>query len=82
VVATAATRPVRVAGFGVVAVPAGVYSIRDGRVRWQPAVSVNLLIGAVATVAVAGLATRSRTTRVGRRSRSSDRTGPGPVGRS
>jgi hypothetical protein len=31
--------------------------LRDGRVRWQPAIDVNRLISAVATVVVAGLLT-------------------------
>jgi len=30
-------------GFGLGAVPVGVYEIRDGDLRWQPAVDVNLI---------------------------------------
>jgi uncharacterized spore protein YtfJ len=47
-------------GFGVFARPAGAFSIRHGRVRWHPAISVNLVIAAAAAVAVAYLVTRSR----------------------
>jgi uncharacterized spore protein YtfJ len=50
-------------GFGVLALPAGAYSIRDGRVRWHPAVSVNLLVAAATAITVAWLVTRSRTVR-------------------
>jgi uncharacterized spore protein YtfJ len=45
-------------GFGIVARPVGAYVIRDGDVRWRPAVDVNravlgaqLLLGLVALVA-------------------------------
>jgi uncharacterized spore protein YtfJ len=31
-------------GFGVYAFPVGAYVIRDGRVRWKPAVDVNWLL--------------------------------------
>ncbi|MFI5843952.1 hypothetical protein ACIA8K_30075 [Catenuloplanes sp. NPDC051500] len=51
------------AGFGLGAVPIGAYSIRDGRVRWHPAVNVNLLIIATAWVTVTWLASRHRTRR-------------------
>lgn len=33
-------------GFGVVARPAGAFVIRDGEVRWQPAVDVTKLVAA------------------------------------
>jgi hypothetical protein len=39
-------------GFGVIAVPTGAYSIRRGRVRWHPAVSVNLLVAAATAITV------------------------------
>jgi uncharacterized spore protein YtfJ len=42
-------------GFGLIARPVGAYVIKDGRVRWVPAVDVNrliLVIGAVAVVAL------------------------------
>jgi uncharacterized spore protein YtfJ len=50
-------------GFGVIALPAGAYSVRDGRVRWHPAVSVNLLVAAAAAIGVTWLVSRSRTER-------------------
>jgi len=39
------------AGFGVHAVPAGAYVIRDGAVRWEPALDLNraVLLGAFVT---------------------------------
>ncbi|MEV0767602.1 spore germination protein GerW family protein [Nocardia salmonicida] len=43
------------AGFGVGAKPVGAFVIRDGRVRWQPAVDVNRLIAVVGAVALAAL---------------------------
>jgi uncharacterized spore protein YtfJ len=50
-------------GFGVVALPRGVFTISAGRVRWHPAVSVNLLVVAVTAVAVTYLRARSRSTK-------------------
>jgi uncharacterized spore protein YtfJ len=47
-------------GLGVVARPAGAYVIKDGRVRWRPAVDVNRLVATVGAVAVAYLLTRAR----------------------
>jgi uncharacterized spore protein YtfJ len=40
-------------GFGVVARPAGVYVIRDGRVRWLPSVDVNRLVFGMSLMTVA-----------------------------
>lgn len=40
-------------GFGVVARPAGVYVIREGRVRWLPSVDVNRLVFSMSLVALA-----------------------------
>jgi uncharacterized spore protein YtfJ len=53
-------------GFGVVAVPAGAYSIRDGRVRWHPAVSVNLVVVAATAIVLTWLVGRSRAARTRR----------------
>jgi len=39
-------------GFGVGAKPSGVYEIRDGRVRWVPAIDVNRLLAIAGTVLV------------------------------
>jgi uncharacterized spore protein YtfJ len=47
-------------GFGVAARPAGAYLIKDGRVRWRPAVDVNRLIATIGAVAIAYLFTRAR----------------------
>jgi uncharacterized spore protein YtfJ len=48
-------------GFGVVALPTGAFTIKAGRVRWHPAVNVNLLVVAVTVVTVTYLRARSRT---------------------
>jgi uncharacterized spore protein YtfJ len=47
-------------GFGVSARPAGAYVIKDGRVRWRPAVDVNRLFATIGAVAIAYLFTRAR----------------------
>jgi uncharacterized spore protein YtfJ len=47
-------------GFGVVARPAGAYVIKDGTVRWRPAVDVNRLVATLGAVAIAYLFTRAR----------------------
>src|SRR5919106_4005601 len=47
-------------GFGVVARPAGAYIVKDGTVRWRPAVDVNRLVAAIGAVAIAYLFTRAR----------------------
>jgi uncharacterized spore protein YtfJ len=49
-------------GFGFRARPIGAYVIRDGKVRWRPAVDVTrLALGAMVTgTVIAGLALRSR----------------------
>lgn len=49
-------------GFGVSATPAGVYVIRDGRVRWRPAVDVNraILIWAIVALLTLRALTRKR----------------------
>lgn len=44
-------------GFGVGAKPAGVYVIKDGAVRWQPAVDVNRVILGGQIVALVALLT-------------------------
>jgi hypothetical protein len=60
-------------GFGVHARPAGAFVIRDGGVRWRPAVDVNLAIGAGAALGVAALllartVVKARTRSAGHRS--------------
>src|SRR6476661_98011 len=47
-------------GFGVQARPAGAYVIKDGQVRWMPAVDVNRVISALGVVAVAFFIARAR----------------------
>jgi uncharacterized spore protein YtfJ len=48
------------AGFGLAARPAGVYVLRDGRVRWVPALDVNrIVLGAQVLAIVASLIARS-----------------------
>ena len=47
-------------GFGVAARPAGAYVIKDGTVRWRPAVDVNRLLATIGAVAVAYLLARAR----------------------
>ncbi|MBF6354448.1 sporulation protein [Nocardia higoensis] len=42
-------------GFGMGAKPVGAYVIRDGQVRWQPAVDVNRLVTVAGVVTVAAL---------------------------
>ncbi|HEY2296684.1 MAG TPA: spore germination protein GerW family protein [Jatrophihabitans sp.] len=51
-------------GFGVQARPAGAYIIKDGRVRWMPAVDVNRVMTVIGTVLVALLVTRARIVRL------------------
>ncbi|GAB7051481.1 spore germination protein GerW family protein [Catenuloplanes indicus] len=60
---TAAHREGDGGGWGMGAVPVGAYSIRDGRVRFHPAVNVNLVILAATTLAATWLTTRALTTR-------------------
>lgn len=51
-------------GFGVQARPAGAYVIKDGQVRWMPAVDVNRVISALGIVAVAFFIARARIERL------------------
>ena len=44
-------------GFGIGAAPAGMYVIKDGEVRWRPAVDVNRIILGGQIVAVVALLT-------------------------
>ena len=46
-------------GFGMRAHPAGVYVIKDGAVKWQPAVDPNRLVLAAAAVMIVALVTRA-----------------------
>ncbi len=44
-------------GYGVAATPAGVFVVKDGEVRWQPAVDVNRIVAGGQIVAVVLLLT-------------------------
>ena len=50
-------------GFGLRAHPAGVYVIKDGAVKWQPAVDPNRVVLAAAAVVITALVTRAWVTR-------------------
>lgn len=42
-------------GFGLIAQPTGAFVIKDGKVRWEPAVDVNRLLATLGSIAVAAL---------------------------
>ncbi|HEY9472262.1 MAG TPA: spore germination protein GerW family protein [Mycobacteriales bacterium] len=44
-------------GFGLSVVPSGVFVVRDGKVRWQPAVDVNRIVLGGQIVAITALLT-------------------------
>ena len=46
-------------GFGVSGRPAGVFVLRDGDVRWRPAVDVNRVVATVGAVTIVYLLTRA-----------------------
>jgi uncharacterized spore protein YtfJ len=56
-------------GFGVNARPAGAFVIRNGKVRWRPAVDVNRMMAIAGMVTIAVLVTRVRMRRLGGASR-------------
>ncbi|GAA4558901.1 GerW family sporulation protein [Planotetraspora kaengkrachanensis] len=45
------------AGFGMAATPAGVYVIKEGKVRWEPALDINRIVLGGQIVAVVALLT-------------------------
>jgi uncharacterized spore protein YtfJ len=47
-------------GFGIAARPAGAYVVKDGKVRWRPAVDVNRLFATIGAVVITYLFTRAR----------------------
>lgn len=53
-------------GLGLMAGPVGAYVLRDGRVRWIPAVDVNLVIVAAAVIIVVVQVRKSRRRRAAR----------------
>ncbi len=58
------------AGFGVGAVPVGVFVIKDGEVRWHPAIDVNKIVLGGQIVAVVALLVARSIVRRRRRRRS------------
>ncbi len=58
-------------GFGLQARPAGAYVVKEGNVRWVPAVDVNRMMTVLGAVAIAYLLTRARVIKV--RSRAAER---------
>lgn len=56
-------------GFGVIAKPAGAFVIKDGKVRWQPAVDVNRMMfgmfGMVSAIVIRVALRRARAKRRG-----------------
>lgn len=50
-------------GLGLIARPSGAYVIKDGAVRWIPAVDVNRLFSVIGAVIMTVLITRARTAR-------------------
>lgn len=47
-------------GFGFAARPAGAYIIKEGKVRWRPAVDVNRLFATIGAVVITYLIARAR----------------------
>jgi uncharacterized spore protein YtfJ len=47
-------------GFGLTARPVGAYVIKEGTVRWRPALDLNRMIGLVGAVALAWMLTQGR----------------------
>ena len=42
-------------GFGLSAKPVGAYVVKDGKLRWEPAIDVNRLLATLGAIAVAAL---------------------------
>ncbi|EME55123.1 spore germination protein GerW family protein [Amycolatopsis decaplanina] len=51
-------------GFGLSAKPVGAYVIKDGELRWEPAVDVNRLLATLGMIAVAALFAATRLARL------------------
>jgi uncharacterized spore protein YtfJ len=51
-------------GFGLHARPSGMYVIKDGEVRWMPAVDVNRIAGLLGAVVITGVLSRARVARL------------------
>lgn len=50
-------------GFGMAGRPAGAFVIRDGQVKWEPAIDPNRIVAVLGMVLIAFLLTRSRVAR-------------------
>ena len=59
-------------GFGVQARPTGAYVIKDGQVRWMPAVDVNRVIAMLGSVLMVFFVTRARIVRLRSRAQIDD----------
>jgi uncharacterized spore protein YtfJ len=51
-------------GLGLVAKPVGAYVIKDGRLRWRPAIDVTRLVGTIGAVAIGILLAAGRIVRI------------------
>ena len=65
-------RPGEGGGFGLSAKPVGAYVIKDGKLRWEPAIDVNRLVATLGSVAVAAIFAATRLAKL-RKPRFTDR---------
>ncbi|MEV4143824.1 spore germination protein GerW family protein [Amycolatopsis sp. NPDC049691] len=61
------------AGFGLSAKPVGAYVIKDGKLRWEPAVDVNRLVATLGAIAVAAIFTATRLAKLKYRAQTDER---------
>ena len=54
---------IQAGGFGLGARPVGAYALKDGKVRWLPAVDVNRLLATLGAVVIVYLISRARIAR-------------------
>jgi uncharacterized spore protein YtfJ len=59
-------------GFGLSAKPVGAYVIKDGKLRWEPAVDVNRLLATAGAIAVAALFAATRLAKLKYRAQADD----------
>ncbi|MFI5589457.1 spore germination protein GerW family protein [Amycolatopsis sp. NPDC051758] len=59
-------------GFGLSAKPVGAYVIKDGKLRWEPAVDVNRLLATVGAIVVAALFAATRLAKLKYRAQPAD----------
>jgi uncharacterized spore protein YtfJ len=55
-------------GFGLTAKPTGAFVVKDGKVRWHPAVDVNRVIATIGSITIAALLVAARITKIRARS--------------